>query len=181
MMAAVVGIVTAINIGNRHLTNPPRLAQPTRTLKREPRRPLPSFSQPQQNDLSASSGFTRSAPLQPPTETDDIPQARQNAAIESRIPTSASPAPSTPPVTSDVEAPDHNPPQTKNLEKRITKAISARAVYGVSVSFSNNVVNLEGTVKTDNQKAAAEQAARKIIGARELKNSISVEWSQENG
>jgi osmotically-inducible protein OsmY len=51
----------------------------------------------------------------------------------------------------------------------------------VNVKVVNNLVHLEGTVQTENQKAVAEQAARKIIGEKKVRNLINVQWAAEHG
>lgn len=62
------------------------------------------------------------------------------------------------------------------MERRIIKAIANRAITGVKVSFAKNTARLEGIVKTDNQRLAAEQAARSVQGVTTVISSIKVEW-----
>ena len=62
----------------------------------------------------------------------------------------------------------------KKIELQIHNAILLRAINGVTVYFTGEVAYLEGRVETENQKDAAEKAARSIPGVEELRNSIKV-------
>jgi hypothetical protein len=64
--------------------------------------------------------------------------------------------------------------QRKKVEHEIEQAIQNRAIEGVSVSFIGNTVFLRGQVETERQKAAAEQAARGVPQAGNIRSSISV-------
>ncbi|HET8564244.1 MAG TPA: BON domain-containing protein [Candidatus Binatia bacterium] len=63
------------------------------------------------------------------------------------------------------------------IEHAIGRAIQQRAVEGVTVAFVNDTAYLTGAVLSENQKAAAEQAARNVPGVKRVRNSISVTWT----
>lgn len=65
--------------------------------------------------------------------------------------------------------------------ERVSKAISARAISGVKVSYVESTLYLEGEVKTQSQRLAAEQAARNIPGVKMIRSSIRVQWATDNG
>jgi len=67
----------------------------------------------------------------------------------------------------------------KTIEHEIDKAIHQRAVEGVVVAFVNDTAYLTGAVLSENQKAAAEQAASNVPGVKRVRSSIAVRW--ENG
>ena len=67
-------------------------------------------------------------------------------------------------------------PRRKAMEHAIGRAIQQRAVEGVAVAFVNDTAYLTGAVLSENQKAAAEQAARNVPGVKRVRNSISVIW-----
>ena len=54
-------------------------------------------------------------------------------------------------------------------------AIQNRAIGGVQVSISDNVVRLEGRVATERQRHAAEMAAASVPGVRAVRNRIAVD------
>jgi len=62
----------------------------------------------------------------------------------------------------------------KKIELQIHGAILLRAITGVTVSFVGETAYLEGQLATENQKSAAEKAARSIPGVEEVRNSIEV-------
>ncbi len=62
----------------------------------------------------------------------------------------------------------------QKIELQIQKAVLRRAITGVTVSFTGDTAYLEGQVETENQKSAAEQAARSVPGVKEVRNSIEV-------
>jgi hypothetical protein len=62
----------------------------------------------------------------------------------------------------------------KKIERQIHNAILLRAINGVTVHFAGETAYLDGRVETENQKSAAEKAARSIPGVEELRNSIQV-------
>ena len=70
---------------------------------------------------------------------------------------------------------------TRNLQTKITKAISARAIHGINVTVTNNMAILTGVVQTESQKAAAEQAARNVAGVRSVRSAVRVEWPNGEG
>jgi hypothetical protein len=77
-------------------------------------------------------------------------------------------------------SPDVNTPlktaSQKKVEDEIDKAIHRRAVNGVYVAFVNDTAYLTGSVLSEKQKAAAEEAARKVRGVKRVQSSISVKW-----
>ena len=64
--------------------------------------------------------------------------------------------------------------QRKLLEAQVYKAIENRAIIGVDVSVINGTAFLEGRVATEQQKNAAERAARSVAGVERVRNRISV-------
>lgn len=66
--------------------------------------------------------------------------------------------------------------ETRKIEKQIQTAILARAITGVTVSYERNTAYLQGRVKTETQRSAAEQAARSVPGVRNVRSAIQVEW-----
>jgi hypothetical protein len=62
----------------------------------------------------------------------------------------------------------------QKLELQIEKAIRRRAIAGVSVDFVGDTAHLKGRVATENQKAAAEKAARGVPGVKKLRSSIEI-------
>jgi hypothetical protein len=76
--------------------------------------------------------------------------------------------------------PDGNTPVVpawqKTVEDQIDRAIHRRAVDGVYVAFVNDTAYLTGAVLSEKQKAAAEEAARKVPGVKRVQSSISVKW-----
>jgi len=70
---------------------------------------------------------------------------------------------------------------TINIVKRVSKAISARAISGVEVSYVKPILYLRGEVKTQSQRLAAEHAARNVPGVKQIRSSIRVEWETNRG
>lgn len=68
---------------------------------------------------------------------------------------------------------------TPTIEAQIVRAIAARAISGVKVTFDERTVHLQGVVKTESQKAMAEQAAKSVSGVKDVQNRIRVEWTSE--
>ncbi len=64
---------------------------------------------------------------------------------------------------------------TNDLETDVFMAIQNRAIGGVQVSISDNVVRLEGRVATERQRHAAEMAAASVPGVRAVRNRIAVD------
>ncbi|MGH7772379.1 MAG: AAA family ATPase, partial [Candidatus Binatia bacterium] len=62
----------------------------------------------------------------------------------------------------------------RKIELKINQAIRNRAIAGVEVSFMKGTAYLEGQVETENQKTAAEQAARSVPEVKEVRSSISL-------
>jgi len=77
-----------------------------------------------------------------------------------------------------VESPDD---PSSSIAQRVSKAISARAISGVKVFYVKSILYLEGEVKTQSQRLAAEQAARNVSGVKEIRSSIRVEWEINRG
>lgn len=70
---------------------------------------------------------------------------------------------------------------TAAVAQQVSRAISARAIPGVKVSYAKSTVYLAGMVKTQTQRLAAEQAARNVPGVKEIRSSIRVQWVNDNG
>jgi hypothetical protein len=64
----------------------------------------------------------------------------------------------------------------RRLELEIDKAIRLRAISGVTVDFVGDTARLKGRVATENQKAAAEQAARGVPGVKNVRNFIAIDF-----
>ena len=64
--------------------------------------------------------------------------------------------------------------QKKLLESKIHKAIENRAILGVDVAVIDGTAFLKGRVATDQQKDAAERAARGVAGVERVNNRIAV-------
>jgi type II secretory pathway predicted ATPase ExeA len=64
--------------------------------------------------------------------------------------------------------------QRKLLEAKVYKAIGNRAISGVGVAVINGTAFLEGRVATEQQKDAAERAARSVAGVERVDNRIVV-------
>ena len=64
---------------------------------------------------------------------------------------------------------------TNDIETEVFMAIQNRAIGGVQVSISDNVVRLEGRVATERQRHAAEMAAASVPGVRAVRNRIAVD------
>jgi hypothetical protein len=82
-----------------------------------------------------------------------------------------------PPLTSnDPQAPlaQHAGAQRKLLEAKVYKAIENRAIIGVDVAVINGTAVLEGRVATEQQKEAAERAARSVAGVERVHNRITI-------
>jgi type II secretory pathway predicted ATPase ExeA len=72
------------------------------------------------------------------------------------------------PVAQDAAA------QRKLLEAKVYKAIGNRAIRGVDVAVINGTAFLKGRVATEQQKDAAERAARSVAGVERVDNRIAV-------
>ena len=77
-------------------------------------------------------------------------------------------------IPSGVNIPSAVELRRKRVEHAIEQAIQNRAIEGVSVSVIGSTVYLTGQVETERQRAAAEQAARGIPEAGNIRSSISV-------
>jgi general secretion pathway protein A len=64
---------------------------------------------------------------------------------------------------------------TNDLETDVFMAIQNRAIGGVRVSISDNIVRLDGRVATERQRHAAEMAAASVPGVRAVRNRIAVD------
>ena len=62
-----------------------------------------------------------------------------------------------------------------DLETEVSTAIQSRAIGGVRVSISDNIVRLDGRVASERQRHAAEIAAAGVPGVRAVRNRIAVE------
>lgn len=65
----------------------------------------------------------------------------------------------------------------KKIELAVDNAISNRAIDGVSVSFVDGTVYLDGEVATERQRLAAERAARSVPDVKQVRNRLSVKFS----
>jgi osmotically-inducible protein OsmY len=70
--------------------------------------------------------------------------------------------------------------RAKQLQQRVSRAISNRAITGVDVTIDQTTAYLQGTVQTETQRLIAERTAQGIPGLKEIKNSIRVEWHDDN-
>lgn len=61
-----------------------------------------------------------------------------------------------------------------DLETEVFKALQNRAIEGVRISISDNIVYLDGRVATERQRRAAEIAAQGVPGVRAVRNSIAL-------
>ncbi|HUK42206.1 MAG TPA: AAA family ATPase [Candidatus Acidoferrales bacterium] len=66
--------------------------------------------------------------------------------------------------------------QKKKIEVAVESAIQNRAIEGVSVSFVDGTVYLDGEVATERQKIAAERAARSVGDVKRVRNRLSVKF-----
>jgi len=64
---------------------------------------------------------------------------------------------------------------TNDIETEVFMAIQNRAIGGVRVSISDNIVRLDGRVATERQRHAAEMAAASVPGVRAVRNRIAVD------
>lgn len=70
----------------------------------------------------------------------------------------------------------------RRLELEIDKAIRRRAIAGVTVDFVGDTARLKGLVATENQKAAAEKAARGVPGVKNVRSFIAIDFlASEDG
>ncbi len=139
-----------------------------------PREPLNS-SPPPQGSPSTSPDDSQTTPT--PPQIFDKPELPP-----------ASPAPETlpenPPVEEKKAAPPRMPAKVPpaapmkpryDLETEVFKALQNRAIEGVHVSISDNIVSLDGQVATERQRRAAETAAQGVPGVRAVRNRITVQ------
>jgi hypothetical protein len=115
-----------------------------------------------------------------PARENELGQANKDTAPEETIiSASESPAPSKSSVA-DVIGLGSEPAVPKSpaheIEARITKLITDRAISGVRVTVAKDTVHLNGAVKTQNQKLVAEQAAKSVHGIKDVINMLRVEW-----
>lgn len=69
--------------------------------------------------------------------------------------------------------------ERRRVQKEIEEAIANRGVTGVAVAFINGTVFLAGEVQTTSQRAAAEQAARRMPEVKDVRSRISVRWATD--
>ena len=67
--------------------------------------------------------------------------------------------------------------EKKKIELAVDNAIQNRAIEGVSVSFVDGTVYLDGEVATERQKALAERAAHSVADVKQVRNRLSVKFS----
>jgi hypothetical protein len=84
---------------------------------------------------------------------------------------------SPPPDRSPVKASNDPNIRKKKIEVAVDNAIQNRAIDGVSVSFVDGTVYLDGEVATERQKAMAERAARSVPEVKQVRNRLSVKFS----
>ena len=73
---------------------------------------------------------------------------------------------------------DHpTPPSPRaTMERKLRHAIDIRAINGVTVSFIDGTVYLDGRVATERQKIAALQAVRSVPGVKDVRDSVRVSY-----
>jgi hypothetical protein len=128
-----------------------------------------------------------------------IPGDRRSRAAESVAPSATNGAPSETEINKEFQDSSHEEARvffnryfsnqapntsaeagTKQMERRVSKAIADRAISGVYVTVEHRTAYLQGKVQTQTQRLIAERAARSIPGLGEVKNLIGVEWQSEN-
>ncbi|HWP60344.1 MAG TPA: BON domain-containing protein [Candidatus Acidoferrales bacterium] len=77
-------------------------------------------------------------------------------------------------IPAGVEIPSPAEIRRRRIEHEVEQAIQNRAIEGVTVSLIGNTVFLKGQVATERQKAAAEQAARSVSEAENIRSAITV-------
>lgn len=119
-----------------------------------------------------------------PAREDELEQAKKDTAPQETIISAIeSPATSDSSVADGVGSrSEPNVPKSAvhEIEARITKLITDRAIPGVRVTVANDTVHLNGAVKTQNQKLSAEQAAKSVHGIKDVRNMLRVEWQGAN-
>ncbi|MGH7772125.1 MAG: BON domain-containing protein [Candidatus Binatia bacterium] len=118
---------------------------------------IPSLSEDEKRDILPSLESTKAGEVQEPelTGRQRLIESASNPAAQTR-------------ASDDSEVKRHR------IELQIRRAILNRAITGVTVSFTGDTATLQGKVETENQKSAAEQAARSSPGVKEVRNSIEV-------
>jgi osmotically-inducible protein OsmY len=71
--------------------------------------------------------------------------------------------------------------KVRKIKRQIEEAIRRRAISGVTVYFVRDTAHLKGRVATDSQKAAAEKAARRVQGVKNVRSSIEVDSPSRDG
>jgi type II secretory pathway predicted ATPase ExeA len=121
-------------------------------------------------------------------DSPSLPDAEKSVEIPSPVQTekgTAKPSPADdpkaarkapPPTSNNRQAPlaQRAGAQRKLLEAKVYKAIESRAITGVDVAVINGTVFLAGRVATEQQKDAAERAARSVAGVERVRNRITV-------
>src|SRR3989442_3051930 len=125
---------------------------------------------------SAPTGSEKSSTL-PATEKTTESQA-SCATAQSSAPTGATQSPDEIRKLSKsrpgIEALNDRTAERKRIEFQIYKAIQNRAISGVDVALINGRVYLDGRVDTENQRLAAERAARSVSEVKQVRNRIVI-------
>jgi general secretion pathway protein A len=125
-----------------------------------------SSTEEKKTEVDSVLEVSKPVPLQEPT-------ADQNLALKAdgRTPDQSTTAPASQARTRTPKDSDFN---RGVIEAQIHTAIRNRAVSGVEVRLINNTAYLDGRVDTQNQKAAAERAARGVPEVKYVRNRITV-------
>lgn len=123
-----------------------------------PPQDLPSANELEEEEVAAAPEPVESQEPQTPTAAKNDPVSRSaNKSEAARTP-----------------APGDSEAKRRKIEVQIRDAIRRRAIRGVRVSFVGETAYLEGQVETENQKSAAEKAARSVPRVKEIRNSIEL-------
>ena len=140
------------------------------------------------SNLPSVQDDSQAVALQQPNRNDSVapqPDAPGEHSAKKSVETSEQPpaksrafTPAPPAGSSRDEARQSEPAEKqhkRDLAKAVSRAIENRAILGVNVSASGNMVYLDGRVPTPAQKDAAERAARSVPDVRGVQNRIAVE------
>jgi hypothetical protein len=151
----------------------------------EESRPLPVSPQPedsppvQPREAKEEPGRQDSKTLQnvapPPKVAPPSTNLRDSAIANTDPPSTVAPAEKS---SEPADPPEPTASWRKTVEHQIDKAIQMRAVDGVVVVFINDTAYLTGAVLSEKQRAAAEEAARNVLGVKRVQSSISVKWDR---
>jgi hypothetical protein len=131
-----------------------------------PNDPAPA-KEPQRSEVPGDRDLRALQNSQPSSDGNGVPE---NKIADSKAAEAVSQAEGSSPDLPVVTA------RQKTVEAQIDRAIHLRAVDGVYVVFVNDTAYLTGSVLSEKQKAAAEEAARKVPGVKRVQSSILVKW-----